>query len=68
MPYADVTVTADRGVTVETVREARERGVYNAAVHWPRGVQRARFRFAVNGVESFEQELSQEHHPPPPAP
>lgn len=68
VPYAEVTVSADRGVTVETVREARERGVYNAAVHWPRGVQRARFRFGVNGAETFEQELSQEQAPPSPIP
>ncbi len=59
VPYADVTVTNDQGVTVDPVREASERGVYNAAIHWPRGVNRARFRFTINGAESFEQDLAQ---------
>jgi hypothetical protein len=59
LPYADVTVTNDRGVQVDRIREARERGVYNASMRWPRGVTRARFRFTVNGADSFEQELTQ---------
>ncbi len=60
VPYASVAVTNDQGVTVEPLREAAERGVYSAALHWPRGVTRARFRFTVNDAESFEQELSQD--------
>ncbi len=59
VPYADVTVTNDRGVQIDRIREARERGVYNAAMRWPRGVTRARFRFTVNGAETFEEDLSQ---------
>ncbi len=60
VPYAEVSVAADRGVTIEALREARERGAYTAAVHWPRGVTRARFRFLINGVAAFEQDLSQD--------
>lgn len=60
VPYADVGVTADRGVTTEVLREAHERGAYTASVRWPRGVTRARFRFVINGAEVFEQELSQD--------
>ncbi len=59
LPYADVTVTNDRGVMVDRIREARERGVYNASMRWPRGVTRARFRFTVNGAETFEEDLTQ---------
>ncbi len=59
VPYADVTVTNDRGVQIDRIREARERGVYNASMRWPRGVTRARFRFTVNGAETFEEDLSQ---------
>lgn len=59
LPYADVTVTNDRGVMVDRIREARERGVYNASMRWPRGVMRARFRFTVNGAETFEEDLAQ---------
>jgi hypothetical protein len=60
VPYAEVSVTADRGVTAEVLREAHERGAYTASVRWPRGVTRARFRFVINGAEVFEQELSQD--------
>lgn len=63
VPYADVRVTADQGVTAEALREADARGSYTAAVHWPRGVTRARFRFSVNGSTPFEQELSQDDLP-----
>jgi hypothetical protein len=64
VPYADVHVEGDRGVLVEPLREARERGVYTALVHWPPGVTRARFRFRVNDGAPFEQELSQDLHGP----
>jgi hypothetical protein len=60
VPYADVSVSADRGVTTEVLREAHERGAYTASVRWPRGVTRARFRFVINGAETFELELSQD--------
>ncbi|MFO0606881.1 MAG: hypothetical protein U0324_27155 [Polyangiales bacterium] len=60
VPYADVRAEADRGVTVEPLREARERGAYTAAVHWPRGVTRARFRFSINGADAFEEEIAQD--------
>ena len=63
VPYADVRVSADHGVTTESLREAQQRGSYTAAVHWPRGVTRARFRFSVNGSTPFEQELSQDDLP-----
>jgi len=59
VPYAEVAVTNDRGVVVDVLREARERGVYNAPARWPRGVRRAHFRFTVNGVDTFEEVLSQ---------
>lgn len=59
VPYADVRVTADQGVTADALRESHERGVYTGEVHWPRGVARARFTFTVNGAQRFEQELSQ---------
>ncbi len=59
VPYAEVAVTNDRGVVVDVLREAAERGVYNAPARWPRGVRRARFRFTVNGAETFEEVLSQ---------
>ncbi len=59
LPYADITVVNDRGVAVDRLREARERGVYVGAVRWPRGVTRARFTFTVNSAERFEEDLSQ---------
>ncbi len=59
VPYADVRVTADQGVTVDPLRESHERGVYTGEAHWPRGVARARFTFSINGAQRFEEELSQ---------
>jgi hypothetical protein len=59
VPYADVQVRNDQNVVVERVREAPERGVYNASIHWPRGVTRARFTFVINDDETFEQDLTQ---------
>lgn len=59
VPYADIRVTAEQGVTAEPLRESHERGVYTGDVHWPRGVARARFTFLVNGAQRFEEELAQ---------
>lgn len=59
VPYADIRVTADEGVTTEPLRESSERGVYTADVHWPRGVAHARFAFSINGAVRFEETLSQ---------
>ncbi len=61
VPYADVGVTADRGVTTEVLREAHERGAYTAAVRWPRGRHAGPLPLRhQRRAEVFEQDLSQD--------
>ena len=50
-------MSAERGVRVETVREAPERGSYEATMVWPTGVARTTVHVEVNGEVRFDEEL-----------
>ncbi|MEI8256962.1 MAG: hypothetical protein WCJ30_14915, partial [Deltaproteobacteria bacterium] len=55
LAYANVTATANDGATIETFREAVERGVYTATLHWRSGLNSLHLRFVVNDGPEFEE-------------
>lgn len=52
--WAQVTATAQDGVTVESLRETEQRGVYSATLTAPSTARQVRLRFTVNGAVSFD--------------
>ncbi len=55
LAYANVRATANEGASIESFREAAERGVYTATLHWRRGLNRLHLRFVVNDGLEFEE-------------
>jgi len=59
IPYADVVVTADSGVSVASLREQDARGVYRTAIFWRAEVpSRVRVHVAINAQVSFDAEVT----------
>jgi hypothetical protein len=55
LAYATVHATVNEGAQIESFREADERGVYTATLHWRPGLNSLRIRFTINDAIEFEE-------------